>query len=534
MSDLTERHGTTPPLQGQAVAYQTAGINTAEESTHSGLNDVGIVLVPRPSDDPRDPLNWSFKRKATIGLTLWFSLFTGFSAPFNGQVQIVQQAALYHKTTVEITYFNSAASGGLAAGAWVWWALSKKIGRGAVAFWTMAGILGTQIWACYMRHANDYGAFMASKFFMGFFGISLSIIGPLYVVDMFFLHQRGRAFNLLGIAMNIGASAGPTFSGFITANHPWWDEYWWTIGLATLCLVLIFLFVEETTWDRTPGAQNFCAKGTWFQRRVQTFFPGTKVVKPSTGKDIVEAFVIPLKVSISPVLLLCAGFDAITFGFWVALNSLTPVWLQTPVKFGGYGFSVLDNAAFTTVHWMTLLLSQLYGHLLADWLPLWLCARNGGRWKPEFRLHTLWIPNFILTPIGLGLVGACMQYRLHWVVMAIGNFLVTFGAMQGIPVTMNYVAECFRRNTVEAVVPLSSMRLLFGLTINFYINLWIAAMGIGWVYGLMSLLCAGSFGCLVVLMWKGHAIRGASPFHIAFSEEGEKVLVKKAETLTTS
>ncbi|KAI1859328.1 hypothetical protein JX265_010331 [Neoarthrinium moseri] len=294
MSDPTERHGTTPPLQGQAVAYQTAGINAPEESTHSGLNDVGIVLVPRPSDDPRDPLNWSFKRKATIGLTLWFSLFTGFSAPFNGQVQIVQQAALYHKTTVEITYF------------------------------------------------------------------------------------RGRAFNLLGIAMNIGASAGPTFSGFITANHPWWDEYWWTIGLATLCLVLIFLFVEETTWDRTPGAQNFCAKGTWFQRRVQTFFPGTKVVKPSTGKDIVEAFVIPLKVSISPVLLLCAGFDAITFGFWVALNSLTPVWLQTPVKFGGYGFSVLDNAAFTTVHWMTLLLSQLYGHLLADWLPLWLCARNGG------------------------------------------------------------------------------------------------------------------------------------------------------------
>lgn len=176
---------------------------------------------------------------------------------------------------------------------------------------------------------------------------------------------------------------------------------------------------------------------------------------------------------------------------------------------------------------MTLILSQLYGHLLADRIPLWLCAQNDGAWKPEFRLHALWTPNFILTPIGLGLIGASMQYHLHWVVMAVGNFLVTFGAMQGIPVTMNYVAESFRNSTVEAVIPLNSMRLFFGLTINFYINPWIAAMGVGWVYGLMAFLCAGSFGFLVILMWKGHAIREASPFHTAASEEGEKVLTQK-------
>jgi MFS family permease len=183
---------------------------------------------------------------------------------------------------------------------------------------------------------------------------------------------------------------------------------------------------------------------------------------------------------------------------------------------------------------MTLVLSQLYGHLLADRIPLWLCARNNGVWKPEFRLHALWIPNFILTPIGLGLVGAAMQYHLHWVVMAIGNFLVTFGAIQGIPVTMNYVAECFRESTVEAIVPLSSMRLFFGLTINFFITPWVAAVGVGWVYGTMAFLTAGSFGFLVILMWKGHAIREASPFFTAVSEEGEKVILKKTETLAAA
>lgn len=47
----------------------------------------------------------------------------------------------------------------------------------------------------------------------------------------------------------------------------------------------------------------------------------------------------------NPILLLVAGFDAISFGFWVALNALMPVWLQKPVKAGGFGFSILDNAA---------------------------------------------------------------------------------------------------------------------------------------------------------------------------------------------
>lgn len=261
----------------------------------------------------------------------------------------------------------------------------------------------------------------------------------------------------------------------------------------------------------------------------------------------IDSVIIPLKLAVNPVLLLVAGFDAISFGFWVALNALTPVWLQKPVKLGGYGFSVLDNAACksivsnstltladntatdTTVHWMTVIVSQIYGQLLADRIPLWLCARNDGIWRPEFRLYALWLPNFVLGPIGLGLVGAALQYKLHWAVMAVGNFLVTFGAMQGIPVTMNYVAECFRRNTSEATIPLNSFRLLLGLTINFYINYWVTAVGIGWVYGMMAFFTAFSFMFLVVLMWKGHEIREASPFVTSSSEDGETLYEEKLE-----
>jgi hypothetical protein len=60
-------------------------------------------------------------------------------------------------------------------------------------------LLGTQIWSCFMRGPTEYNAFFASKFFAGFFGQVSQILAPLFLVDMFFLHQRGRAFTILGI-----------------------------------------------------------------------------------------------------------------------------------------------------------------------------------------------------------------------------------------------------------------------------------------------------------------------------------------------
>lgn len=179
---------------------------------------------------------------------------------------------------------------------------------------------------------------------------------------------------------------------------------------------------------------------------------------------------------------------------------------------------------------MTLILSQIYGHLVSDRIPLHLCARNGGTWQSEFRLYALWIPNFLLNTLGLGLVGIALQYKLHWVLLAVGNFLVTFGAMQGIPVTMNYVAECFRKNTSEATIPLNSFGLFLGLTINFYISYWIAEVGIGWVYGMMALFTLFSFSFLVVLMWKGHAIRAASPFVASSSEDGATLYKRRMKS----
>lgn len=85
----------------------TRPLEKATMTVKTDAQDSKVLLIPTPTDDPRDPLNWPLSRKFLVCFALCFALFAGFSAPFNGQIQLVQQAKLYGKTTVEITYFVS-------------------------------------------------------------------------------------------------------------------------------------------------------------------------------------------------------------------------------------------------------------------------------------------------------------------------------------------------------------------------------------------------------------------------------------------
>jgi hypothetical protein len=49
-------------------------------------------------------------------------------------------------------------------------------------------------------------------------------------------------------------------------------------------------------------------------------------------------------VAITPVTLVLCLFTLISFGFYVAMNAITPVWLQKPLIIGGYGFTSKQNA----------------------------------------------------------------------------------------------------------------------------------------------------------------------------------------------
>lgn len=181
------------------------------------------------------------------------------------------------------------------------------------------------------------------------------------------------------------------------------------------------------------------------------------------------------------------------------------VYLQTLVKKGGYGFTPLQNAAFTVSSWTGVLAAQLLGMLVHDRIPLWLCRRRGFIWKPEYRLATLFRPSMFLLPIGLGRFRAALKYKLHFVVLAFSKFIITFCHNLVFPVTINYVVENFTGHASEVTGIIGFYRIVLGLLVPFFIDGWQAKVGVGWSFGGFFVL----FGFMVMttVAWKGPTIR---------------------------
>ncbi|KAE9379667.1 MFS general substrate transporter [Stipitochalara longipes BDJ] len=417
----------------------------------------------------------------------------------------------------------------MAAGGFFFFPLSHIIGRSSAIFWSLVGTLLSQVWASQMTRASDYNGFIVSRFFGAFFGSVVGVLGPRVLIDLFFLHQRGRAFTIFHWCFDFGTVAGPTLSALIAAHTDWTYTYKWTAGLVGAAIILVFLFLQETSWNRAKGATNTPSPAKFLASRIATFFPGIRVTPNTTFAQTLKSATTPFIIAASPVTLVLSVYTLVNFGFYVAMNSISPVFLQKPVIVGGYGFSTMQNAEFSFVHWIGIIIALVYGQCLSDRLPLYVCTRFGhGIWKPEYRLHALWIPS-IINPIGLGLWGAGLQYHLSWVVLAVAQVFVTFGSLSITPITVNYINECFIGHPAEASIAVNLYRVGFGLSVAFYIKEWVAKTGVGWAYGMMAFFDTGSFAVILLLMWKGHTIRSLTWGHLGESEEGEYVVEEKAE-----
>lgn len=209
----------------------------------------------------------------------------------------------------------------------------------------------------------------------------------------------------------------------------------------------------------------------------------------------------------------------ICFGWAVATTTLYSVFLQTPVNAGGYGFTPFQNAYFSFALWVGILAAEIYGFAFNDRIPLWMCRRRGaGLWKPECRLYPLLVPSLVLMPVSLGIVGAALQYHLHYMVLALALFLQQFSELGLVSVIFNYVVEAFVGHAQEVSgmnIPslstgekltghaaiLNFYRLILGLTVTFFVSLhlrrfqlsltdrqinpWEARVGAGWTFGMM-------------------------------------------------
>ena len=116
--------------------------------------------------------------------------------------------------------------------------LSSIFGRSALVFWSEVLTLACNIWGPLMTGESDYVPFVLSRLFAGMFGSIPSVLAASYIMDMYFLHQRGKAFTALEVAYLSGFLLTPALGGFIANYKPWPYVFWWLVALNGFCVVL--------------------------------------------------------------------------------------------------------------------------------------------------------------------------------------------------------------------------------------------------------------------------------------------------------
>lgn len=141
------------------------------QSKHTGQDlklsqDGKIVLIPQPSDDINDPLNWSQRKKHLTLIIVSCCAFLPDYGSATGAVTLLEQAKVWNMSENTINHSQAGNIFMLGVGGLFATVSGAYFGRLPTLFWFMVFSLWTAAWCA---GANEFNGFMAARILNGFF-----------------------------------------------------------------------------------------------------------------------------------------------------------------------------------------------------------------------------------------------------------------------------------------------------------------------------------------------------------------------------
>ncbi|GJJ13040.1 hypothetical protein Clacol_007289 [Clathrus columnatus] len=469
----------------------------------------GRPLVPQPSSDPADPLNWSWSWKHIILLQVAIGRFGEIGKQFHVPVNVVSYQVSGHVIGVGI-------------GNLFWTPLSNSYGRRpcyiAAALITLIANIGGSF-------TTSYAGLMVSRVFQGFGSGAPNTMAAVTIADIFFLHERGAKTGVWIYCTTAGPYLGPIITGFLIQAKDWqWALYLTTIIKAFLFVFMLF-FLPETLYARqnSEETQTSSNASDW-PKTEQSLHPirynllrnpFKRIGPPATFNE----FLRPFKMLRYPSVTLIAL--PISFGISysdVGLTSLIPQVFK-PL----YGF----NSQQQGLTFFGFLIGCLIGETLAGKLSDVIVSRrtkaNKGIFEPEMRLTAFPLGVFFMAT-GLLLWGIFVDIPTPWIgpVFVGGEFnlrkethreretdhnqgVTICGVQMVTTMGMAYVIDCYSPGPGGSAGPtiIFFCRQVMSLIVPFY-NVPVANK-IGftkWFIIQFALIVGSSIGSLM-LLWRG-------------------------------
>lgn len=449
-----------------------------------------IVLIPQPSSDPDDPLNWSWRRKThnRAWQVMWTFIGVAITcalAPAYPMIEDETGIPMANITTGVGLMYLFLGWGNVIVQPWAMYCGRRQV--------LLASLLATSLTVLWSAYVKSSGEWYANRILMGIANAPVETLVEILVTDLSFTHERGGYMSAYTWTLFNGAFLAPIASGYIAKNMGWqWIQWIGTIiGLVTT--VIMFFSFEETMFFRKTGPVEFLQAGS---KDIEE--PGKSAESKDTPAEVDIAtgeisspahskwhrylrtlrlwgFRAPdqppfsLKLSLLPFGLLrypVIWFVGILIGSILAwfnvLNTTTAEnFGSEPYNFttNQTGLTYLANVIGSTV-------GCFLGGSLSDVVAEFLARRNKGIKEPEHRLWLGIIP-LLLHPAGFLLYGIGAAQKLHWVALVFGIGFISATLPMGSLIALNYVIDCYKEAASEAIVAVILIRNTMGCPLYF-------------------------------------------------------------------
>ncbi|ODA83233.1 hypothetical protein RJ55_01745 [Drechmeria coniospora] len=480
-------------------------------------NDEEITRIPKPTNDPNDPLAWPMWRKCfnfALLSAMTAAIFTGMGIQsiFWGRMRKEMNI-----TTAQLLTAKALQLSGEALTCMLFIPFARKYGRRLLYILSTAVFTAAVWWSAYMKTAPEL---YLSNLLKGLAGAINETAVQMSIRDMFFIHQRGTANGIYFFALKFGFSLSPMAAG-AQATAFGWRSCYQTLGAFMTVLTLLFaLAYEETKYVRPMeyngkdsveslelGSVDSYMDEKPLPAPVRAPFPHflrLQLLTP-TSESLWKTFYQPWFSMAIPQVLFTAllfGFDLATTTIMGSMKSL--IFVEPPYNFNPKQLGLMHLGPF-----IGSVLGSLYGGYLVDKVIVWLTRRNNDIFEPEMRLHFLPLPALIMAA-GVAMFGITAELGMHWFYPVLGTSMNSFGFGAIADIVFTLIIDSYPDIVSQSFVVIAFFRNAISVIGAFALTPWREAMSVSNMFILIaSLSLAINFVSIPMAIW-GKRIRASS------------------------